>query len=508
MVFFIPRLVLLMCTTKHATSQKNFQDQIDLARACAKVETEFLWDFKRKWYACRLPQEVVSDACRGRISFRFLSVRGWGKKLCKYFFRIYVHDKDQEAEKRKRFLEFVNYINVNAHGLLLGRLGGSNAHSNGLWVDALIRIFTCEERWIRSIDQWNPPRTKNKEVLYRNLINHLFLPYQKNRREYYHLAEYAYCYWDAPRERGYWGRKVEKAMFFQLAQGNNLRSLSDLSVKLTRKQERLVLSTPTPVPLQTAIIEACIRDLGGSRELADEFNKIWYVRNLVGVEKTAEKREADRTKFSFWLSVMHFFVRYPELVPDQVREVCDYINHVQCENAARRADAGRVVPDREQEPVRVPHLADFTMKGRSPRALMRQVERWHEELGRKRDDKKITFAGSKLPSFWMPVEEKQDWFWRIYELLSSEDLAIESQKMKHCVYSYANAAACGKSHIFTLEAYLIADDDWGEVIKHLTIEVNPKKEIVQIRGKANVRASKEEKVVLKEWARCLNLTIP
>ncbi len=488
------------------TPRKN---GIDLETATKRAGAEDIYLFKLGWFSRRLPPEVISQACRGEIPFELLSTRSWGRKLCEYLFSIRDRDQKIRAEKQAMFLAFVDHINSHAHKLLLGRDKAQGGRSSVLWVDKLLRILHHRDRWIRPIEEWRPPPKTGKSVLYRTLINHLFVPYKKGTQEHFRLPENAYFYWDWDWRPGrpYWTQELEKARFFHLAAGKDLRSLPGLSVRLTRRQAHLVMNTPEPLPLKIAIIHACVRDLGGNRALAEEFAKVWWLKNLITITDDPEKRERRAREFAFWVTVMRFFVQHRELGPDRVREVCDYIKHVKFDCEVQRDAAGNILYDSEGEPLRAAPQPDFSMKGRSPRALLRRIALWHEELGRKRDDEKLIFSGSKLPSFRLPVEEKPGWFWRVRELLSSQDLAIEGQKMHHCVYSYADRAAQGACHIFTLEEYRRVEDGWDEVIKHLTIEVTPKREIVQIRGKYNARPTREERAVLKEWARKLSLEI-
>jgi hypothetical protein len=67
--------------------------------------------------------------------------------------------------------------------------------------------------------------------------------------------------------------------------------------------------------------------------------------------------------------------------------------------------------------------------------------------------------------------------------------------MKHCVGSYARLCKLGACGIFTVD-----HDYYGSISKQLTVEVNDKFIIQQIRGKCNRPADKQEMKVVRRWA--------
>ncbi|RYG30741.1 hypothetical protein EON81_24330 [bacterium] len=78
---------------------------------------------------------------------------------------------------------------------------------------------------------------------------------------------------------------------------------------------------------------------------------------------------------------------------------------------------------------------------------------------------------------------------------------------RHCVFTYTELCRQGQRAIVSLRWYT----DKGGVnaeLDRLTIEVVPaRREIVQIRGKLNARATEEQMKTVRHWAGDLGLVI-
>ena len=460
---------------------------IDTKAAQASLSYREIEALGREWAGRTLPRSFILKACLGEIPFESLVIRPWGKKL---FNQMPCWDKTKCSD----FLLFLAHVTQEAPGLVRSE------------PVVLEKILAQKERWIRKIEEWRPRAKRFNSGFLRDLICHLFVPLKKGTRQYYDLPDQVWHYWTF---RSSWQEPLdlEREVFFHLAGGGNLLQLETLSVELTKKQAHSVMSEGH-YPFRMSVFLASLGEPAQGceslhRALAARFYDQYAIRNLISLEKDAEKCREKRKRFAFWQTVMHFFRDHPELGPEYVGEVCDYIEAIRFKPAVLRDEQGRPVENVERRA----EQPDFSLKGRTPNSLMRRVRDWHEELGRQADHRKTVFKGSFLPSFRMADANRPGCFWRIRELLSSQELQIESKLQKHCVYSYADKCERGESFIFTLENYDPGREagwegsqyfisNWG---KHVTIELNSHHVVVQVRGRYNRGATAEEKEVIESW---------
>ena len=159
-----------------------------------------------------------------------------------------------------------------------------------------------------------------------------------------------------------------------------------------------------------------------------------------------------------------------------------------------RDHRGRI--QREPIPVAQPGL---TMKGRTPRSLMRDVRRFQRLENAYGRLSEYVWVGSGIHPF-MHQDSEGD-VWTITELLGNGALLQEGQRMSHCVGSYAEDCLQGSSTIWSMCRILA-----GGPSHSLTLEVQPEsRQIVQARGRANRLPTSLELHVLKEWSRKADL---
>ena len=91
------------------------------------------------------------------------------------------------------------------------------------------------------------------------------------------------------------------------------------------------------------------------------------------------------------------------------------------------------------------------MQGRTVDSLMRQVEAWHRTINRSAPSRNLAWAASDIAGFDRIEGEgaKQRRF-AIVELTSGAELLAEGRAMSHCVGSYAQSCASGRTAIFSL----------------------------------------------------------
>jgi PcfJ-like protein len=193
----------------------------------------------------------------------------------------------------------------------------------------------------------------------------------------------------------------------------------------------------------------------------------------------------------FWESVIHFFVRSPQLPLSQIGPVVDFLWH-----------------QREIEP-------SLSMKGRTPEALLFRVSEWHAALARLPKSATRRWKPLSLPSFTRIEDAPGNvtLTWNMVELTDTYALQQEGSDLRHCVRSYDAECLKGKKAVFSLRLHA---SDSRATRRMLTIEVDPhRRSIVQVRGRANCLPKNhrpESRVrragaLVREWARERNLGI-
>jgi hypothetical protein len=226
--------------------------------------------------------------------------------------------------------------------------------------------------------------------------------------------------------------------------------------------------------------------MGGSEELA----------RAVSATRLGRSFEHE----DFWKTVIQFFVNEPTLDPVHVGPIVDYLNRqkfVPQEDFIEEGELGQPGP----------HQPNLTMKGRTKRSLLRQVEDWHKSLRHRPKVVPVHWERSGIDEFHHIEKDGQEQepprTWRIQELLSSGELYREGLAMQHCVASYVRACAGRTSSIWSMRIEY-------EVRRHrvMTIEVDLKnRTICQARRRRNARPNGKAREMLKRWARQERLTI-
>lgn len=210
-----------------------------------------------------------------------------------------------------------------------------------------------------------------------------------------------------------------------------------------------------------------------------------------------------RTQLAFWRVLARFYCANPTTV-EEMNDMLDYL-----------ADCHRRDPG-------------FALKGRTIASLGRQMRAWHRDLAtiarieaaRRRAEQ----ARARAQGVFAPDASAEgswsgaaidDWSWisspkdrskreeyRIVQLLTAADLVAETRAMHHCVASYAAKCIAGRASIWSLRRRAA-----GVTQRLLTIELDPQRRAIQVRGFANRLARPDERKVLERWAkaRCISL---
>ena len=338
------------------------------------------------------------------------------------------------------------------------------------FVEALVAIAAYAPKWQRPLEAWKP-RSHNAHRQFASLIRHLFALYE--------VPSFLDTAWFEGRdERGVQARK----WFVHVAKGQNVRHC-DLPIALSKKMAHHFMRAPSDVSIAEALRWAQVSGLGGDERLA---------RAVIGT-RLAENFSDDE----FWTSVIRWLIANPMLDLVHIGPIVDYL-HAQKFVAPEGVDPqGR----RHQPP-----QPNLSMKGRSPDALLRQVDQWHRDLARQSNIRSREWHPQPFAEFEFVEGDvaANNWKrWTIRELLTTKALQTEGRQMCHCVASYVWSCASGTTSIWTMDL-----QTKGGTTKCVTIEVrNQQRVICQIRGRRNRLCTDQERRVIERWASKARLVI-
>lgn len=327
------------------------------------------------------------------------------------------------------------------------------------FLDALFSISPYIEDWVRNPEDWR-------------------IPSHNIKKQFSSFVRYLFCKYDVPlfMDSVWFGNsEYQQEWFIHIGQGQNIRTAKFLPAPLTKKAAHHFLLAPDDCSPVEALRYGWICAMGGNGRL---FNAL------------RPTRCKDFANYEFWDSIIRFFIANPMLDTIHIGPIIDYIHNEKF--VSRRAQVARGVFVDE-----LPPQANFSIKGRTVETLLAQTEKWHHSLGKEKKIQHQSWEKSKIKDCEFETgDEKNRKLWIIKELLSTSELMEEGRKMSHCVGSYSSSCASGRVAIFTLEK-----EENKQIQKLLTIEVDlATKEIVQARGKRNVKADVSSSNMVKKFA--------
>ncbi len=331
------------------------------------------------------------------------------------------------------------------------------------YIKGIEAIANHSENWIRPLKTWHVKR-HNLVRQFSELLRHLFVAYD--------VPPFMERAWLTENE-------THQNWYKHIGAGQNIRTAPGIPVALTKKMAHHFLFAPKQYGVEEAIRWGQVHALGGDKRLMDALRGTRMLGNFKNDE--------------FWLNIIRFFIANPMLDVSHVHPIIDYIWNQKFENP--RVFVARGVVEEHDPP-----QPNFSMKGRTPKTLLRQVNEWHRQLGRETRGGDFEWMRSEIGEFHLREgsEKKRNLkYWYIRELLSTKELIHESRKLHHCVRSYARSCYTGKTSIWTMES----EDENGRH-KVLTIEVSQRENLIrQVRGKQNRLPTEKEKYILMQWAK-------
>lgn len=334
---------------------------------------------------------------------------------------------------------------------------------------AVLNLYRYQREWRRNPSEWRP-RSHNIEKQVSSLAAHLLCDYEPP----------AFMV-------GVWYRKnrTRQRWYIHLGNGGSIRTAPGLPALLTKRMAHWFTEAPEHYDPRAAIRYGQIRALGGDRRT---------VEAILGTRMALDFRDN-----KFCLELIRFFARNPMLDTVHYQPVVDYIWNQKYENQAVFVARG-VLEERG------PPQPGFSMGGRTPGTLLRQVEEWHARLGRTAKGGLFQWNRSGILDFELVEgrrESRDMRVWRIIELVSSRELEEEGRILGHCVATYASSCRKRVSSIWSVRRETATG-----VTRLLTVELHVKrKEIVQVRGLRNRLPDVQEMGILKRWARAAGLTL-
>lgn len=343
---------------------------------------------------------------------------------------------------------------------------------------AILAMALHHADWLVPAEAWTPSG-KGRHSELASLAAHLFARYP--------MPRFMVMAWLA----GSSGEVVpEHGWYKLLGRGENIRR-AGIPMRITRGMAHRFLSAADHLTPIQALRWAQVRELGGDD--AERLARCIFATHL--------GREIENEEF--WETVVHFLVRHPELELESVGPIVDFLQHQKFtwrEGVTPTGSLERIPPPQP----------DFSMKGRTPAALLRLVEDWHAELGRNQSERVQVWPRAPVgEARWVEQTRSRDGdlesrVWTFSELCSSHALFTEGKLMHHCVASYAEGCVRRISSIWSLQIETRSG-------RHpvLTVELHlPSRTVVQARGKFNRWPTQAERAVLSRWARQERLRLP
>ena len=430
-----------------------------------------LTDHKQREREARHPLAVLLAICRGELhseQIQQLSLRYCARRV------EAAVQSEADGVDRDVLVPFVERMaEVRAKFLQAATESLYLAEHQSSWLEGLVNVCKFRRFWIRPLEQWRP-RGHNVRRQFAGLLRHLFAKYDD-------VPAFMDSAWLAQHSDSH----AYRQWFVHVGQGKNLRHCQ-LPLGYTKRMAHFFMRAPNTLSIPEALRYGHVLGLGGDERMARAVLSTQLGFNF-------EHQE-------FWESVLRWFIAHPMLDRAQVGPIVDYIHHHKFgagEGFELIAGSGR------NEVLLRPN---FSMRGRTPESLLRQVHRWHNSLAHDNRAEVQEWLPIGVKPFDLlegldgpPTEAsagKSFKRWTIRELLSAQSLIAEGRQLGHCVASYAHSCARRRSSIWTMELITASG-----VTKLLTVEINPQsRTIVQARGRLNRMPKEQEMKILQRWA--------
>ncbi len=320
----------------------------------------------------------------------------------------------------------------------------------------------------RTLEEWRPKGKSAKHKML-SLQQHLFkrYPVPAFMEHAFLTTDDKYCNW-----------------YIRWTNGQSPRSFEDAPMPISRRMAHELQFAPAHFDVPDALRWAQARSLGATAHqasiLVQAFAPVHDVMIAAGSRAFDEQHPQ-----VFAESVIRFLTGNDAIRTQDYGPVIDYVYYTKYSVHGDKLEIER---------------PGFRMKGRTPAALIRDVNEWHRQT-------RFAYDYRHLPRAWKPVNinnfdcivgtGEKSVLVAIRQLNKQSQLFEEGNAMNHCVAGYIGKCVAGRCSIWTMEAYPAQ----GACKKQLTIEIDGSKTIVQARGKCNRLPAEEEIKLLRMWMR-------
>lgn len=332
-------------------------------------------------------------------------------------------------------------------------------------LSGLLSMAACSPQWLRPVETWSPTGG-NPRPQFSSLVRHLLTAYP--------VPAFLTSVW-------FDGSTIEarsrQGWFIHIGSGQNIRN-ADLPLAYTKRMAHHFLQAPDHFKVEPALRWGQVRGLGGSERLA----------HAVIATRLGRSFESE----DFWSTVVQFLVNHPELDSAQIEPIIEYLHD-------QRFVPQSFFDDADGEGEWRPPQPDLSMKGRTSKALWRQVVEWQKARGMQGKKPSLRWSRSEIGEFRLPESGTAGGpgrVWMIRELLTSRELRTEGNAMHHCVAGFVGLCLRRRASIWSMTV----EDGEGRR-RVLTIEVDPKtKEVVQASRCCNAEPRPKDREILGIWA--------
>ena len=329
----------------------------------------------------------------------------------------------------------------------LGRRAGNT------YVEALAELARRYRLWLPPLASWRPD-VQDPRGQFASLVRHLLAGFE--------LPLFMDAAWFCGRSAD---AQRRQAWFLHVAGGHNIRTAA-LPVQLTKRMAHCFGEAPAHYTIEMALRRAQTVGQGGSDELVDA-----VLSTPLGTTFDNE---------TFWATVVTWWVKHPELDPEMVPPIYDFIQYRKFAPREVAGPGGDVRMELPPEP-------NFSMKSRSVPKLLEAIDAWHIQLAREAKATAVDgWPKSGIPDFRFDEanpKTKSIKRWRITELRTYKALFTEGREMKHCVSAYASRCCAGTESVWSLQV----SDATQKNRRVMTIALDPRARVItQVRGRLNL----------------------
>jgi hypothetical protein len=205
----------------------------------------------------------------------------------------------------------------------------------------------------------------------------------------------------------------------------------------------------------------------------------------------ATRIATDLTQGAFWRTLWRFLIAHAGAITSaQVGPIVDFLHAIRHERVPVQTPDGMIMQE--------PPQPLFSLKGRTPRSLLRLIDGWHRGLGLVSGG--LSWSCSRLQPMRVAIPRQDPSLpplaYELVELTDSEQLRAEGAALHHCVATYSHRCWRGASRIWSLRSSLGARSR-----SVVTIEVDPARQmVIQARGYRNQLPSGRALQLLTTWA--------